>query len=43
VHNDFLNTLADWGLLGALLVAGAWGLFYSDVFRQLEVRAAKPE
>lgn len=24
-HNDFLNTLADWGTAGALLVAAAWG------------------
>ena len=33
VHNDYLNTLADWGLAGALLVASAWGLFYWGVFR----------
>ncbi|HWI59814.1 MAG TPA: O-antigen ligase family protein, partial [Bacillota bacterium] len=26
VHNDYLNTLADWGLVGAVLVAGAWAL-----------------
>jgi len=32
-HNDYLNTLADWGLVGALLVAGAWGTFYWGVFR----------
>jgi len=32
-HNDYLNTLADWGLVGALLVAGAWGAFYWGVFR----------
>jgi O-antigen ligase len=32
-HNDYLNTLADWGLLGTLLVAGAWMLFYWDVIR----------
>ena len=33
VHNDYLNTLADWGLAGAVLVSGAWGLFYWGVFR----------
>ena len=33
VHNDYLNTLADWGLVGGLLVAGAWGAFYWGVFR----------
>jgi len=32
-HNDYLNTLADWGLVGALLVASAWALFYWGVFR----------
>lgn len=26
VHNDFLNTLADWGAVGAALVASAWVL-----------------
>jgi O-antigen ligase len=25
VHNDYLNTLADWGMVGGLLVAGAVG------------------
>jgi tetratricopeptide (TPR) repeat protein len=25
VHNDYLNTLVDWGLAGAALVAAAWG------------------
>jgi TPR repeat protein len=33
VHNDYLNTLADWGLVGAVLVAAAWGIFYWQVFR----------
>jgi hypothetical protein len=32
-HNDYLNTLADWGLIGALLVAACWGTFYWQVFR----------
>ncbi len=26
VHNDYLNTLTDWGIVGAALVASAWGL-----------------
>jgi len=33
VHNDYLNTLVDWGLTGALLVAACWGAFYWQVFR----------
>ena len=33
VHNDYLNTLADWGLIGAILVAAPWALFYVGVFR----------
>lgn len=32
-HNDYLNTLADWGLIGAALVTAAWGLFFWGVFR----------
>ena len=32
-HNDYLNTLADWGLVGALLVATCWGFFYWQVIR----------
>lgn len=26
VHNDYLNTLVDWGVVGTVLVAGAWAL-----------------
>jgi O-antigen ligase len=33
VHNDYLNTLVDWGLIGAVLVLGCWGAFYYQVFR----------
>jgi O-antigen ligase len=33
VHNDYLNTLADWGIIGGALVAAAWGLFYYGVLR----------
>ncbi len=28
VHNDYLNTLVDWGLLGALIVVACWGIFF---------------
>lgn len=33
VHNDYLNALVDWGLVGALLVATAFGLFFWQVAR----------
>jgi len=33
VHNDYLNTLADWGTVGAALVAAGWLLFYWGIFR----------
>lgn len=32
-HNDYLNVLADWGLVGALLVAGALGSVAYALFR----------
>lgn len=32
-HNDYLNALADWGLVGALLIAAAWLLFYWGAFK----------
>jgi len=32
-HNDFLNTLADWGLVGTGIVASAWLLLYLGVFK----------
>ncbi len=47
-HNDYLNTLADWGLVGAVLVASAWGLLYWGAFktwkfvRRANDLAAKP-
>src|SRR5882724_10928019 len=31
-HNDYLNTLADWGVAGTALVASAWVLVYWGVF-----------
>ena len=33
VHNDYLNTLVDWGVLGALLVASAWVILYSGALK----------
>ena len=33
VHNDYLNVLADWGLVGALSLGGTGLLLYGGVFR----------
>ena len=33
VHNDYLNTLADYGTLGTALILSAWILFYLGVFK----------
>jgi O-antigen ligase len=33
VHNDYLNTLVDWGVVGAVLVLSCWAAFYYQVFR----------
>ncbi len=33
VHNDYLETLADWGVVGAALVFAAWLLLYLGVGR----------
>lgn len=33
VHNDYLNTLADWGLIGFLIVAACWALLGFQVSR----------
>jgi O-antigen ligase len=30
-HNDFLNALVDWGVIGAGLIATAWGLLFMGV------------
>lgn len=33
VHNDYLNTLADWGVAGAVLVALCWVLLFLGVWK----------
>ncbi len=33
VHNDYLNTLADWGVVGAALVASAWVLLVWGILK----------
>jgi O-antigen ligase len=33
VHNDYVNTLADWGVVGTVLVLAAWGLAGAGVVR----------
>ena len=44
VHNDFLNTLADWGLVGAGQVAAAWALLGLGVWKTRPfVRAASSD
>ncbi len=32
-HNDYLNTLVDWGVVGVALVASAWALLCAGVFK----------
>ncbi len=33
VHNDYLNTLCDWGIAGTALAAAAWVLLYAGVLK----------
>jgi O-antigen ligase len=33
VHNEYLNVLTDWGIVGGLLVAAVWILLWWGVFR----------
>ena len=43
IHNDYLNTLVDWGLLGTGLVACAWGLLaygLAKTWRHVRITAA---
>ncbi len=32
-HNDYLNTLADWGTVGAAVVTAGWLIFYWGILR----------
>lgn len=32
-HNDYLNLLADWGVVGAAIVAAGWALLFAGVFK----------
>ena len=43
-HNDYLNTLADWGVVGAGLVASAWLLLFWGILRNWKyVRGARDD
>jgi len=35
VHNDYLNTLCDWGLAGAAIITAAFALLYAGAFRAM--------
>lgn len=41
-HNDYLNTLADWGIAGFALVASAWLLLGYGVFKTWRSRRLAP-
>jgi len=41
-HNEYLDTLADWGLAGTLIVAAAWMLLYWGAFKTWR-QVHKPE
>lgn len=41
-HNDYLNTLADWGLAGALMVASAWVLLGIGVVKTWKTVGGPP-
>jgi O-antigen ligase len=43
VHNDYINTLTDWGIAGVALVASAWALFYGGVFRTWRYVRGSPD
>jgi hypothetical protein len=43
-HNDYLNTLADYGVVGTALVAAAWGLLLLGAFKTWKyVRTAEDD
>jgi O-antigen ligase len=41
VHNDFLNTLVDWGVAGFTLVLSAWGIAAWSAWRSWRYTSAK--
>jgi hypothetical protein len=41
VHNDYLNTLTDWGIVGTVIVMGAWVLLGIGIFQTC--RAVRPQ
>jgi O-antigen ligase/Tfp pilus assembly protein PilF len=41
-HNDYLNALAEWGVVGTALVASAWALLGLGVFRTWPCVRGKP-
>jgi hypothetical protein len=43
VHNDYLNTLVDWGATGTALVAAAWLLFGWGVLKSWRAVGRTPE
>lgn len=43
-HNDYLNTLVDWGVVGTSLVAASWMLLYWGIFKAWRaVRGARDD
>ena len=44
VHNEYLNVLTDWGVVGGTLVAAVWALLWWGVFRAWKtVRGARDD
>ena len=43
VHNDYLNTLVDWGVSGTALVTAAWLLFGWNLLKSWRAVARTPE
>jgi hypothetical protein len=43
VHNDYLNTLVDWGVVGTALVAAAWLLLGWSLFKTWRTVGRTPE
>jgi O-antigen ligase len=48
-HNDYLQALAEWGLIGTILIAASWALLFAGIFktwkfvcRESNILATKP-